>query len=527
MKKPDTHELTIGSDPELAIVDTNGERIDAYRIINDDSRRELFGLDGCSNIAELRPRPASDPIEHAENIKHIFYNSANRDNFKQVYKYRLLGAYTRSPMGGHIHIGHPYIAREAAQSFRTSPRRQELIRALIGTFDSLVSFPLMYLEDPEAAAARKIRGSYGKLGDFREDHEYGIEYRTPASWLASEKLAKGVLCTAYAVAWDVLKNDYSYTELRDKSGFAQAYNGENRELLKPYLPDALKEIKKTELYPFYQSHIDYILHMSARNMNLYSTDIRIGWHIPYAKVRKAVLLSIQTLTAHISEHMERGANVDNTPIRYNFILSRMADWNIPQIRDNVNAGINQALSNHYDPDQSGQYNPVYIFGRNKEYGDILTIEYNSSVIPTRRITRLIRIINDVLIAFKYPGTIQIQANARRNGSRFEANTVMKIGIGRPLREFATFAPEAIIYLCILYANNAIYKSYRVHKKTGRNVTLPIIAKSILPAMKKIIEHKKTLPLTPEQLQEETQRAMREQEERNRAYERRTRTSRII
>lgn len=474
--------------------DNPGYILSASNFIHDERRNAPFGLDGNSSIAELRPGPASDPLQHVELIRAIFYDAARSRSMTQLWRHTLHAGNTQSPTGGHIHIGHPAIAKRDGDNWNASLKREQKIKALVASLDTLLCLPIAFTEDPRIAKYRKTGSGYGKLGDYRTDKPYGIEYRTPPSWIASEKLAKGVISTAYTIAWQVLERDYDASELRDTEGYDMLYNKHMLGMLRPLLPHMVSEVRKMELYPFYKPHIEYLLGSALRGITLFNTDIRRGWSIPYIKVRKAVLLSIQSLVAHMVDNILEGSRPQEND--YKFIVSRSADWQIPQIRSRVNDALNRALEKHYDETDHGTPNRVYIYGRNKEHGDVITIEYNTSIIYTRRILRMVRLINDVLRAFNYPDTIRIQASGSRR-MYGEPGVVMRVGIGRPLREFNKYAAEAVAFICVLYANNAIYKAYRTHKKTGRKVTLPLIARSVIPGMKKLIEQDKPLTITPE------------------------------
>lgn len=497
VKTIDTSKLTIGSDPELSILDNDMHLVYASEIIHDEHYCNKFGVDGCGRIPELRPDPTSNPLTHVENIKRILYDAAQNPELTRVFKYTLKAGNTSSATGGHIHIGHPRIAQVSNQNtyYESNLKREKYIKALVASFDTTLVLPIAFCEDPKVANYRKCQGSYGKVGDFRTDKSYGIEYRTPPSWMASERLAKGVISTAYTIAWEVLEHEYDNSTVRDKEGYDYLYNHHQLDMLKHLLPGMIRDVRGMELYPTYKEHIDYLMGSALRGLNLFTPDIRKGWTIPYIHVRKAVLLSIQSLVAHIGDNII--GNNGTKPGDYTFILSTNADWIIPQIRDRVNTALNRALDKHYDADDTNALNKVYIYGKNKEAGDIITISYNSSVIPTRRITRMVRLINDTLMAFQYPGTLQIQAQGTRYGHRMDGNAAINIGIGRPLREFSKYAAEAVVFLCVLYANNAIYKAYRIHKKTGRKVTLPIITTSIIPGMRRLIATHKLIPETPE------------------------------
>src|SRR6185369_5130790 len=226
-----TTSLTIGSDPELYIGQylPDGKTVSyksASSYIVDNDHTKPFGLDGHSSTAELRPRPSSDPLKHADSIKRIILRYRTDEKYKDLYTMGFFSTTPVTSIGGHIHIGHEKL-REGTYSIRDY--KDTLVTAL----DSLLSFPLMFIEEPENAKKRKR--SYGALSDVR-GKSYGIEYRTPSSWLATEQLTRSVLCTAYTIAYEVLEKDYTLDHPITKvSLFSEAYSKHYTELLFPHL----------------------------------------------------------------------------------------------------------------------------------------------------------------------------------------------------------------------------------------------------------------------------------------------------
>ena len=461
--------------------------VSASSLISDDDHAIPFGLDGHSATAELRPAPATDPLKHIENIRNLLLEHGKLEKYKDVYKLMFVSTTPRECIGGHIHLGHELIKGD---EYTTKAYRDKLVTAL----DNLVAFPLMFIENPTDAKYRKER--YGRFSDIRIK-TYGIEYRTPSSWLAREELAKGVITLAYAVGHEVLNNGWSLKNPVTRFPvFSEAFRSHSLDLLAPHLETVRKTIKGLELYPEYKKHIDYLLYHAAHKHVLANEEIKRGWKLPYKTVRKAILYSLMQLVQLMAENLRDNPGQGSTT--HSFVLKNSSDYMIPSIERNVNRAICKSLSEYIGLIDS--YETVAIFARAKEHGDSILIQYRPDKISIEKMHKLARIIHDTIIGFGFPLDVKIEVQKRKeytSGYDGHYDAPIRIGFGRSLREYEKYLCEVITFLCVLYANNGIYKSYKIHRKTGKKVELPLLTRSIVKTIKTKLGEKARVETTME------------------------------
>ncbi|WEK55797.1 MAG: hypothetical protein P0Y55_07055 [Candidatus Cohnella colombiensis] len=169
--------VMLGADPEFVLLSPEGKVVPASRYFP----RE--GATGCDSIVirgirhwplvELRPSPEQEPAALAVQVRRLLA-SASRRTAGAPLTWRAGAWPIRGlPLGGHVHLSGAALTSER-------------LRAL----DNAVALPLRLLEPPTAASRRP---RYGSLGDFRRQSHGGFEYRTPPSWLVSQRLCCGVL----------------------------------------------------------------------------------------------------------------------------------------------------------------------------------------------------------------------------------------------------------------------------------------------------------------------------------------------
>ena len=167
-----TKDITIGCDPEFVTLD-DGEAVnEGY---DDDRGNEYIGWDG--DLREIRPMYSTDPLKVVYNIKKCMELGAAREpdlldlSWKAGSYHSDVGA-----LGGHIHFG---------------------ARIPTSYLDRFLAPVVCAIESKDEGESRRSEG-YGRLG-AASTQDWGIEYRTPGSWLTSPKVAKGVLCLAKVV----------------------------------------------------------------------------------------------------------------------------------------------------------------------------------------------------------------------------------------------------------------------------------------------------------------------------------------
>ena len=222
--------ITIGCDPELFLVDNDGNVVPASRFFR---RFSNVGYDGP--MMELRPLPSTNEEVVADNIMGLINKARNRLNSHTNIigldnKYILSGhnismlsasSYKGGSAGFHIHFGLP------TQLLGNHKYARKLLAAqMVKALDFYVGIPAIIPEGSEDYFRRtSIASAYGKPGNFILDCRT-LEYRVPGgSLLRHPILTKGILGLGAAVIEDVVSrvkiitNDYTLLEnmLPDKS----------------------------------------------------------------------------------------------------------------------------------------------------------------------------------------------------------------------------------------------------------------------------------------------------------------------
>jgi hypothetical protein len=154
--------LTLGCDPEL-VCRLNGQFTSAS---NHFRFRSSMGLDGNEEIAEIRPGYSTSPIDLTAKIRTVLEYGHEQKPDLEFYAGHYVDNY---PIGGHIHLGvEPTV---------------EIVDAL----DTVLSSLSEIIDDKEQVTKRRETG-YGKRRAYR-GKSYGMEYRTPGSFLLSPTIA--------------------------------------------------------------------------------------------------------------------------------------------------------------------------------------------------------------------------------------------------------------------------------------------------------------------------------------------------
>jgi len=186
---------TIGSDPEIGLRSKKTGRQIPAEIALPGSMTSLIGIDGHPDIAEFRPPYAHDPFTHLSYIKRclfvcrhmlLTYEKANHEIVEGIAG----SMAAEDPIGGHLHLG------------GANPDKPDEFRRLSLLLDNHLMPIITALEHEDIflervkGVAHGYSGQYGRLSDAR-GKLYGIEYRTPPSWLVSESIARGVLVAGW------------------------------------------------------------------------------------------------------------------------------------------------------------------------------------------------------------------------------------------------------------------------------------------------------------------------------------------
>jgi len=181
----------MGADPEFGFVrpDDLDDLVSACDLI-EHNLGGRFGLDGHSDIAELRPLPSINPSKVVQNIYDdmVFGYTRNKETRKFYWR---AGSYVGTPIGGHIHFGTRGLLR--------SEKKKYAVRSL----DNYLAQIVLLLENAKEVSLRNEE-DFGFFSDYRGNDCGGLEYRVLGSWLTSPRVAEGVLALAQTVMYQIL-----------------------------------------------------------------------------------------------------------------------------------------------------------------------------------------------------------------------------------------------------------------------------------------------------------------------------------
>ncbi|MGR6836006.1 putative amidoligase domain-containing protein [Syntrophomonas erecta] len=256
-------EVKLGADPEFMMLNSkNNKIVSASQFFPRD------GVVGCDNIrmpnrsqrpvAEIRPRPELSPVELSANIRQAL-NSASRmapyRNVKWIAGSQPINGYS---IGGHIHFSNIKLSGG-------------LLRAL----DNYIGIPVFLIENPTTALKR--RRKYGFLGDYRFKDYGGFEYRTPGSWLVSEKITTAVLCLAKIVGSHYLELLHNYLNTVDAQ---RAFYSGDQEYFRTIFFSLWSNLKTTAMFNDYVEDLEVIYDMILNNETWDERiDFRKTWNI--------------------------------------------------------------------------------------------------------------------------------------------------------------------------------------------------------------------------------------------------------
>jgi len=263
-----TDDILIGLDVEFVLTTPRGELVPADRFL---PRSGPAGHDAAvvagrvvQALAELRPAPSGEPRELFANLRRTMRLAAARIA-DPALEWRAgaspaAGVYT----GGHIHLS-------------GVPLTFELLRVL----DNYLALPLSLLED---ARAIERRPAFGWLGNARRKPHGGFEYRTPASWLATPQLARGVIALAKLIA-----ADHSLLKERplDHLDMQLAYYRADKAKLKQVIPAWRRDIARCPTYQHYEDELKPLVELVESGWSWDdAADIRPAWGVSISRAAR-------------------------------------------------------------------------------------------------------------------------------------------------------------------------------------------------------------------------------------------------
>lgn len=207
----DIESTVLGADPEFLLFNDDGEVVRANATGSLEYYGEM-GYDGA--MAEIRPKPSSNPDQLVANMRRIFkkYSKIMDSYIAKTACYHKDNV-RDYPVGGHIHVGNP--RQLLAIPFN---KRKFLLLVLNKILDELIAVPMIKL-DGKIGSLRRTKcqmapnNGYGYFGEYRTDSGAGnnrrLENRTLSGmWLLNPSVAKAVIGCAKVIVDEVYNQVY-------------------------------------------------------------------------------------------------------------------------------------------------------------------------------------------------------------------------------------------------------------------------------------------------------------------------------
>lgn len=302
-------DIKLGADPEFMIINNRtGKLVSASHFF------PTQGIVGCDNIrlpnrqqrpiAELRPKASKSPLQLVTNLKYALTRASSMapyTNVKWVAGSQPVPGYS---IGGHIHFSN-----------------LELNAASLRALDNYVGLIIFLIEKPLTAAKR--RKKYGMLSEYREKNYGGFEYRTPGSWLMSQKIATAVICLSKIVASNYLQLQNNYLNL---AAAHEAFYSGNREYFLQHFNNIWDELTKTDLYLQYAEEIEVLRWMINNDIQWdEKMDIRKGWKLTTGSKKTSSRNALENSRQLGTSSSSTGRTATRSPIRRNTMERRSSN----------------------------------------------------------------------------------------------------------------------------------------------------------------------------------------------------------
>jgi len=252
--------LTIGSDPEFILIDKSKEIIEAKNyLVNSFEEEDVWddvdpeiGINGNEILGELRPQHYDDPIKHYRRIGYVLNKTLEFIDDNDLSLLAGSGTCLDNEIctGGHIHFG-------IEEKYQTDEFYNKLKRSL----DICLSIPLLFIEKYPENIYRRTNTPYGSLGSIRTPF-YGLEYRTPASWLVTPRITRSVLSLAFSIYNEVFNvENPKLKSLLDLGLYfkTREFVNSNFSIFRSYLSQIIDCLRSLQLYPIYKREMEYLI----------------------------------------------------------------------------------------------------------------------------------------------------------------------------------------------------------------------------------------------------------------------------
>lgn len=183
--------VSIGADPEFVILNNRLDMLPARNYFR--GTRATLGTDGCSAVAEIRPKWKWNAVELTRTIRNILRRAKAK-----IPRDAIMVAgngWKEYATGGHIHLGIGSGSSGRQDLALLLPNSGDIIKAL-----DLVTIALASIDEKSFLRLRH-KGHYGNLSEFN-NVAWGIEYRSVPSWLTTPAICSATLALAHAICID-------------------------------------------------------------------------------------------------------------------------------------------------------------------------------------------------------------------------------------------------------------------------------------------------------------------------------------
>ena len=431
--------VTLGADPELVLLNPFFKQIVSAQELVSGGLESEFGKDGNPTTLELRPQPATDPIVLAENIHHIL--SEARTEYPEAFRLDLMASNSRIIAGGHLHFGHPLIIEN----------HTPLVKMLNSHL-----LPLIALVENPANRLARLSSHYGKIGsDDVRSKSYGIEYRTPASWLSTRKLTEAVLTAGDAIANYYISGGKDLPLAITESQLRDVYNANALVDLRTLLPAIIKDYAKLPVK--YPEKLNYLFRACREKRILLNIELKDGWHLPHVH-SKIKTTSLRNAVIKLSNSVPIPTTNETNFVEYG------NEYMVREIAKNAGVALSQLF-----PPLPGLLR-LKVCGRNRRFGNELSIRGN---LPPGSRASLRRAILSICKEFGYPAPDLYIKRVEYGGS-------IRISLPREMRERTDYLSEVIVCMIWLYC----------HRRVFAKTTLPPFRRDTLAVFFKLLGDKK-------------------------------------
>lgn len=306
--------FTIGGDPEFVLRNYKGDclvQARDYKFFNKVGEDHKIGRDGNSYPVEIRPSPSYiNKVHHIigdiENIIKKLAIFCRNENLMILCGAESYGV----PIGGHIHFGGRDICTQNNGNERLN---HDIINKRCANQEHLINVLDLYLTPPmnlllsDKEITKRSNNGYGRLHAYRKQR-WGIEYRTPYSFIASPIMTRGFFALACLLAHHYRSIKIPDRDLDTLYRYGQAMKHDNkirhigRDIYKKTKPRILKMMSIYSPNPTFNSYITSLFSLIEQN-KLINKDVIANYGYKEAEAYPLITLKRYNEKLHMLSKM--------------------------------------------------------------------------------------------------------------------------------------------------------------------------------------------------------------------------------